>query len=239
MASKMKKYKALKYAGDDAYSWAIFLTSEVRGLRSPVSEYSNAKPLYTGLNFSQKKYYLKQLEESENNKMVRTWVDVKNIDKINNLNRNLPYMIHGDTNKNQLNAYPTHTHGLNTVNLPEMFINAAAFGPKDNSRIINMVAIALILNKEYYNEFMEKTFIEMKTGMFSKEDDMIICLRKVEPNFLGVVKCEYGNINKSLTGFAQIWVKGDNHVLVDDYFEYIPEPDGDSGPCSDPDCSFN
>jgi len=45
-----KKYKAVKFAGDDIYSWAVFRTDDIQGLRSPISEYTKAKPVSTGMN---------------------------------------------------------------------------------------------------------------------------------------------------------------------------------------------
>ncbi len=54
---KPNKYRAIKYAGDDQYSWAVFLSEDIKGLRSPISEYTRAKPFYSGLNRSQATYY--------------------------------------------------------------------------------------------------------------------------------------------------------------------------------------
>jgi len=61
----LKKYRGVKFGGDDPYSWAVFLAADIKGLRSPISEYTKAKPLYSGLNGSQKKYYIKMLEEAD------------------------------------------------------------------------------------------------------------------------------------------------------------------------------
>ena len=62
---KLKKYRGVKYMGDDPQSWAVFLADDIKGLRSPISEYTRAKPYYSGLNASQKKYYIKMLEEAD------------------------------------------------------------------------------------------------------------------------------------------------------------------------------
>jgi hypothetical protein len=68
MASRKKKYKGIKYMGDDPYSWAIFLAEDVKGLRSPISEYTKATPIYAGLCMSEKKHYIKQLELADEKK---------------------------------------------------------------------------------------------------------------------------------------------------------------------------
>jgi len=60
---KPKKYRAIKFGGDDQYSWAVFLAADIKGLRSPVSELTNVKPFYSGLNRSQATYYKELLME--------------------------------------------------------------------------------------------------------------------------------------------------------------------------------
>jgi hypothetical protein len=65
---KLKKYRGVKFGGDDPYSWAVFLAEDIKGLRSPISEYTKAKPFYSGLNQSQKNYYIKLLEEADEKK---------------------------------------------------------------------------------------------------------------------------------------------------------------------------
>ena len=39
-------------------------------MRSPISEYTRAKPFYSGLNMSQKNYYIKMLEEADEKKKL-------------------------------------------------------------------------------------------------------------------------------------------------------------------------
>lgn len=68
--TKKKKYRAVKYMGDDAYSWAIFLAEDIKGLRSPISEYTRAKPFYSGMTQSEKNYELKRLEKLDEKKKL-------------------------------------------------------------------------------------------------------------------------------------------------------------------------
>ncbi len=63
----VKKYRIIKYAGDGLYDWAVFKTADIKGLRSPISEYTMAKPLYIGCNKSLAQYYAKLLEEKNEN----------------------------------------------------------------------------------------------------------------------------------------------------------------------------
>ena len=59
------KYRAIKFGGDDQYSWAVFLSKDIKGLRSPVSELTNVKPFYSGLNRSQATYYKNMLMKAD------------------------------------------------------------------------------------------------------------------------------------------------------------------------------
>jgi len=56
------KYRAVKYGGDDLYSWAVFRAADIKGLRSPISEYTRAKPIDCGLSRSQAYALKRELE---------------------------------------------------------------------------------------------------------------------------------------------------------------------------------
>ncbi len=58
-----KKYRAIKYGGDDQYSWAVFKAIDIKGLRSPISEYTKVRPLVSGCIRSEAQHYIKQFEE--------------------------------------------------------------------------------------------------------------------------------------------------------------------------------
>ena len=49
MPRPRKKYRVMKFDGDDIYSYAIFRAEDVKGLRSPVF-YGQAKPIVAGLS---------------------------------------------------------------------------------------------------------------------------------------------------------------------------------------------
>ena len=96
-----------------------------------------------------------------------------------------------------------------------MFINATAFGIGDGANIINVIASGLLLDKRIRDEFFKEGYVELPTGMF--EPDIIICMRKVDNKFMGVYKA-YNEDDPSKYGYAQLYVKGDDHVLTDEYF---------------------
>lgn len=133
-----------------------------------------------------------------------------------------PFMIHGDNGKIQRFCYPTHTHGLCDLELPEIFINASCFGPIDNAKMINEIAASLIINTEVRNLFMNFERLELITGWFPEDQEMVIGLRKVSVDFLGV-KAAYNEDTPSKFGYAQLYVVGDDHVLVDEYYSPIIE----------------
>ena len=150
------------------------------------------------------------------------WIEYEMISLMNELFKlPPPFMIHGDTAKNQRFCYPTHTHGLSELDLPEIFINASCFGPIDNARLINEIAAALLINTVAKESFFHIEKLEMETGLHEK-DDMVIGLRKVSNDFSGV-KAAYNDDTPSKFGYAQLYFVGDDHVLLDEYFTTIIE----------------
>lgn len=149
-----------------------------------------------------------------------TWIIENMIEVMIKLSKNMPFKIHGDINPKPLFGYPTHTHGLEKIGLPEIFINNVAFGATVNAIMINIIAAALIINKNLQKKFMEETIITMKTGFFDPKEDITFSLRKVEPTF-NAVKKAYNDNYIPKHGYAQLWVDGDDHVLDDDYYEIV------------------
>ena len=49
-----RKYRVMKYDGDDIYSYAIFRAADVKGMTSPIF-YGQAKPIVAGLSRSEAK----------------------------------------------------------------------------------------------------------------------------------------------------------------------------------------
>ena len=59
----LKFFKGVKYGGDDAYSYAVFWLKDVKGLSSPISRLSNAKPIVTGCTRQEAWYHADKLEK--------------------------------------------------------------------------------------------------------------------------------------------------------------------------------
>ena len=62
------KYRVIRFGGDGKYDWAVFRSKDIKGLRSPISEYTNAKPIYTGCGKDQAQELAKNLEGVKNDK---------------------------------------------------------------------------------------------------------------------------------------------------------------------------
>lgn len=130
--------------------------------------------------------------------------------------KTMPFIIHG----NPHHLFPTHTHGLASIGLPEMFIHSKAFGVISNGNItnadiINNIFIYLSLNSSEWDKVTNREDIETQ---LTKDLDLIFCIRSVDVHF-SAVRMAYGEHDlSSPTGFSQIYVKGEDHVLDAQYF---------------------
>lgn len=55
------RFRILKFNGDDSYSWAVFKSDDVKGMRSPIF-YGMATPVVSGLSRSEANYHKSLLE---------------------------------------------------------------------------------------------------------------------------------------------------------------------------------
>ena len=119
-------------------------------------------------------------------------------------------------------GYPTHTHGLWNVGLPELFINATAFGPRDNAAVLNVVFEYLATHEDDFYRVRRGEYVE-----FSPWEGTVLCIRSVQAMFAGVQKAYNLEIEADrvlalsielIRMFAQVYVKGDYHVLEDSYY---------------------
>jgi hypothetical protein len=61
----MKKFSLRKYNGDDAYSWAVFRSEDLRGLgRGPIF-YGQATPIVAGCSKREALSYKRQFENEK------------------------------------------------------------------------------------------------------------------------------------------------------------------------------
>ena len=140
-------------------------------------------------------------------------------------NGRYPFTIHADPLK-ESTAYPTHTHGLYNIGFPEFFMDPVAFGGKGNGGRINC---SYDYFKKPRNRGKLKLILNGQTLKLTgpqlcrkhlRTDPYKYCFREVPPTF-EAVKLAYGSdVAATYPGikFVQIYVEGDNYVLLDDYY---------------------
>ena len=136
-----------------------------------------------------------------------------------------PFIIHASPDKhmkccdcgcNDSGTFPTHTHGLSLLKMPELFINSLSFGSSGNGYCINEAYEFCVKpkNKKLLQDVLKGEIIKQE-NMFG---DYTICFREVPSSFEGV-KSAYPNSISSETRYVQIWVDGDDFALEDDYYK--------------------
>jgi hypothetical protein len=132
-----------------------------------------------------------------------------------------PFIIHGSVEKP---LFPTHTHGLTELGLPEFLFDPLAFGAKGNALIIYRAYEYLIKpdNMPNIEAVKNGSTLQLTAKALwpdsTKEDPHTYCLRRVNPDF-GSVKLAYylDEITPDMW-FVQMYVEGDNFALTDEYY---------------------
>jgi hypothetical protein len=136
-----------------------------------------------------------------------------------------PFIIHGSLLED-VPQYPTHTHGLHQIGMPEFIIDPLSLGGDGNASVINdaydyfkrpenTARMDQILNGATVR-LKEKEFRPTSTGSY------VFCFREVSPDF-AAVKLAYpadDNIDSSIRDarIVQIYIEGDDYALTDDYY---------------------
>jgi hypothetical protein len=137
-----------------------------------------------------------------------------------------PYMVHSDSLEEQT-AFPSHTHGLTKVGWPEFFIDPLAFGGIGNCQRINAIwkYLSKPENRHKLDEVLGGKIVEITDRDLLSEEELThvdtYCLREVPRSFEGV-KLAYPYEAEDISipmRFVQIWVKGDDFALKDEYYE--------------------
>ena len=136
-----------------------------------------------------------------------------------------PFIIHADPLK-ESTSYPTHTHGLYNIGKPQFLMDPLSFGGEGNGQRINS---AYKFFKKQKNAAKLRAVLNGKTikltgkqldQKYMRNDPCVYCFREVPPEF-EAVKLAYGsNAAAACPGikFIQIYVEGDDYVLLDDYY---------------------
>lgn len=124
-------------------------------------------------------------------------------------------------------AFPTHTHGLTEIGMPEFIIDPLAFGPAGNCLRIDACYDYFMIprNKQLLEDIKNGNTLKLKLndmhpGKFVRED-YVYCLRQVYPSFQAVKEAYFIEELRYLlpnAWFVQIYVEGDEFALTDDYY---------------------
>ena len=137
-----------------------------------------------------------------------------------------PFIIHADPPWEEAFPYPTHTHGLYDIGLPEFIMDPLAFGGEGNAQRINSAYRYLTdpKNSGQLNAILNGQVIKL-TGKelnpkYMYKDPYAYCFREVSALF-EAVRQAYGSGVVFLIPpmrFIQIWVEGDDYALTDEYY---------------------
>lgn len=134
-----------------------------------------------------------------------------------------PFIIHANVLSGPA-LFPTHTHGLYEVGMPEFIMDPVAFGPKGNG---GRIAAAYDYFKKKKNEKKLKDILNGQTVKLTgkqlspkkmKNDPYVYCFREVTPEFEGVKISYFEKEIKEEMRFIQIYVEGDDFALTDEYY---------------------
>jgi hypothetical protein len=163
-------------------------------------------------------FYLQKNKIERNFKMKRTTFLTQG---------NYPYMIHAWPSKGEFSSYPTHTHGLYDLGLPEFIIDPYAFGGEGNASIIKCAVDYFIdpQNAGQLTAVLDGQIIKLTGEQLSlkymRGNHYVYCFRKVTAEF-EAVKLAYDSSYLYLIPpmeWVQIWVDGEDHVLTDEYYQ--------------------
>jgi len=134
----------------------------------------------------------------------------------------LPFTIHTAPISDKENGlYPTHTHGLTDIGMPEFIMDPLAFGPEGNADKINSAYRYFKRNKKGLEIVLSgksvKLPIKVVIPKWKNAPDYKLCFREVTADFQAVKEAYLNDIDPG-TRFVQIYVDGDNFALTDDYY---------------------
>ncbi len=138
---------------------------------------------------------------------------------------NYPYIIHADPLWDSEPLYPTHTHGLTEIGMPEFIMDPLAFGGDGNAGRINYSFDFFMnpQNNHQLQDILNGKIIKLPAAVLNpnaKSESYTYCYREVLPQFEAVILAYgYGaGYVIPRMRFIQIWVDGDDYVLTDEYY---------------------
>jgi len=136
-----------------------------------------------------------------------------------------PYFIEAAPHWTNKPMYPTHTHGLTEIGMPEFLMDPLSFGGVGNGGRINYSFDFFMKpdNDHLLKKIMNGEIVKLPAAVLNQNlegEPYTYCYREVSPEF-EAVKQAYGyDIARCRPEmrFIQIWVDGDDYALTDDYY---------------------
>jgi hypothetical protein len=138
--------------------------------------------------------------------------------------KELPFIIHACID---MPAFPTHTHGLTELGMPEFLIDHLCLGANGNGDRINGSYEYFIkpenagkLDAIKNGETVKLNITDLKPD--ANPEPLAYCYRRVYPEF-EMVKQAYNFDDPAdadpMMWFVQIYIEGDDFALTDDYYK--------------------
>ena len=136
-----------------------------------------------------------------------------------------PFIVHAAPPWDEDPPYPTHTHGLTQIGMPEFLMDPLAFGGGGNCDRINYSFDFFMdpQNNHLLQDILNGKVIKLPAADLSpnlKSEPYTYCFREVTPEF-EAVKLAYGSGVAYVIPrmrFIQIWVDGDDYALTNEYY---------------------
>lgn len=134
-----------------------------------------------------------------------------------------PFIIHADPLMENT-AYPTHTHGLTEVGMPEFIMDPVAFGGKGNANRINAAYkfFTRLKNADKLKSILNGETLKLTGKQLSPKhlssEYYKYCFREVSADFEAVKLAYYSKEITMDMRFIQIYVDGDDYALTDEYY---------------------
>jgi hypothetical protein len=136
-----------------------------------------------------------------------------------------PFMIHAAPHWINKPLFPTHTHGLTEIGMPEFIMDPLAFGGPGNGARINYSFDFFMdsKNNQKLHDVLNGKVIKLPATMLSPNlsgEAYTYCFREVSIIFEAVNQA-YIIPGPGITPgmrIIQIWVDGDDYALTDEYY---------------------
>jgi hypothetical protein len=118
-------------------------------------------------------------------------------------------------------AFPTHTHGLTEIGMPEFIMDPTAFGGEGNAKLINHSYRYFKKNKKDLQAVINGKTLKFPINIISPRwkgaPIYTICFRIVPDTFEAVKEAYPIGLEPDMR-FIQIWIDGDDYALTDEYY---------------------